>query len=267
MPGGRRHQPGGRSAKTACCKPRVTSYSSRCRCRTISRGCAGARLQPSISRRRDYHRVHLPVAGRLVVGRTAIPGELFSVNAKTEAAVSDLFCRNERLVCQFETAHGSMLVVLVGALIVASIETVWPGPRSPTGQGVTVTEHDLTFERGAEIGRFLLGSTVIVCFGRGGSTSIGDLVGRARCAWAAALGHALRRLTRRGRRGTASPRQWRAAPSRSISSRSSASAAPVAIRASPPPARRGTLVELGHRFSVPQRASCGQSRVSPRAAW
>lgn len=110
---------------------------------------------------RDYHRVHLPVTGRLV-RTTAIPGELFSVNARTEAAITDLFCRNERLVCEFATAHGPMAVVLVGAMIVASIETVWGGPPSPYRQ-TRVDPWDLAFDRGAEIGRFLLGSTVIVC--------------------------------------------------------------------------------------------------------
>ena len=110
----------------------------------------------------DYHRVHLPVTARLV--RTAaIPGELFSVNAKTEATISDLFCRNERLVCHFESSHGDMLVILVGALVVASIETVWPGPESPY-RSLTQNTHGLRLERGCEIGRFLLGSTVIVCF-------------------------------------------------------------------------------------------------------
>ena len=114
---------------------------------------------------KDYHRVHLPLAGRLV--RTvAIPGRLFSVNATTEAGVEGLFAVNERLVCEFETEAGRMLVVLVGAMIVASIETVWGGPASPyrTRQ---VTEHNLAFEKGAEIGRFLLGSSVVLAFERG----------------------------------------------------------------------------------------------------
>lgn len=116
---------------------------------------------------RDYHRVHLPAAGTLTA-TTAIPGALFSVNARTEAAVTDLFCRNERLVCRFDTDHGPMLVVLVGAMIVASIETVWGGPASPYRR--EVRDHwSQRLERGAEIGRFLLGSTVIVCLppGRG----------------------------------------------------------------------------------------------------
>jgi phosphatidylserine decarboxylase len=110
---------------------------------------------------RDYHRVHLPVGGKLVE-TTAIPGALFSVNARTEAAVADLFCRNERLVCRFETAHGDLLVILVGALIVASIETVWGGPNSPFRREQR-DRWNLDYPRGAEIGRFLLGSTVIVC--------------------------------------------------------------------------------------------------------
>lgn len=109
----------------------------------------------------DYHRIHLPAAGRLVA-TTAIPGALFSVNGRTEAAVTDLFCRNERLVCWFATDFGPMLVVLVGALIVASIETVWEDAESPYRREQR-HRWDLDFPRGAEIGRFLLGSTVIVC--------------------------------------------------------------------------------------------------------
>ncbi len=111
---------------------------------------------------KDYHRVHLPLAGRLT--RTvAIPGKLFSVNAATERGVEGLFAVNERLVCEFETAFGRMLVVLVGAMIVASIETVWGGPRSPYRHR-QLTSHNLAFEKGAEIGRFLLGSSVVLAF-------------------------------------------------------------------------------------------------------
>ncbi len=110
----------------------------------------------------NYHRIHLPCDARLVETR-AIPGALFSVNGVTEAGIPGLFCRNERLVCRFETEFGPMLLVLVGALIVASIETVWPGPSSPYLQEI-VSEHNQLFKRGDEIGRFLLGSTVICCF-------------------------------------------------------------------------------------------------------
>jgi phosphatidylserine decarboxylase len=110
----------------------------------------------------DYHRVHLPLAGRLT--RTvAIPGKLFSVNATTEAGVEGLFAINERLVMEFETAWGKMLVVMVGAMIVASIETVWGGPSSPYRRKI-VTDQDFSFEKGDEIGRFLLGSSVVLAF-------------------------------------------------------------------------------------------------------
>ncbi len=121
----------------------------------------------------DYHRVHLPVAGRLV--RTvAVPGKLFSVNARTESGVEGLFAINERLVMEFETALGKMLVVMVGAMIVASIETVWQGPSSPYREK-QVTPHDRTFEKGDEIGRFLLGSSVVMAF-EDGRVRLGDVL-------------------------------------------------------------------------------------------
>jgi phosphatidylserine decarboxylase len=111
---------------------------------------------------RDYHRVHLPVAGSLRKTRT-IPGALFSVNASTEANIEGLFARNERLVCHFDTDWGPMTVVLIGAMIVAGIETVWPGPASPY-ERIQETEHSsVNLGRGAEIGRFFLASTVVVC--------------------------------------------------------------------------------------------------------
>lgn len=121
----------------------------------------------------DYHRVHAPVRGRLLKTR-AIPGALYSVNGHTEAAIEALFARNERLVCEFATTHGRVMVVLVGAMIVASIDTVWDGPSSPYRRE-EVTRFDQPeqtpqfYARGAEIGRFLLGSTVVVCFERGRS--------------------------------------------------------------------------------------------------
>jgi phosphatidylserine decarboxylase len=111
---------------------------------------------------RDYHRVHLPLAGRLI-GTRVVPGALYSVNATTETHIEGLFARNERLVCHFETDFGDMVVVLVGAMIVAGIETVWPGPASPYQRLETTRYARLPYARGAEIGRFLLASTVIVC--------------------------------------------------------------------------------------------------------
>ena len=121
----------------------------------------------------NYHRYHLPMAAKLVRSR-GIPGALFSVNAKTEAAISDLFCRNERLVCEFETATGPLLMVMVGALIVGAIETVFDSPPSPYIREFT-QEHDIPFAKGDEIGRFLLGSTVIVCLPPGGGQWRSDL--------------------------------------------------------------------------------------------
>ncbi len=106
-----------------------------------------------------------PFAGQLEK-TYAVPGALFSVNGATEEGVEGLFCRNERLVCRFNTEFGPMLVVLVGALIVASIETVWPGPRSPY-KVEQYNDHSIGLNRGDEIGRFLLGSTVICCFPKG----------------------------------------------------------------------------------------------------
>lgn len=116
----------------------------------------------------DYHRVHLPFSGTLTA-TLAIPGSLFSVNDSTEQAIPGLFARNERLVCRFDTACGPLLVILVGAMIVASIETVWSGPGSPY-RAEKLTEYDAHYARGEEIGRFLLGSTVICCLPQGAVT-------------------------------------------------------------------------------------------------
>lgn len=108
----------------------------------------------------DYHRIHMPSTGTLLRS-TAIPGELYSVNARTEAGIPNLFCRNERLALEFETDEGSLLMVLVGALIVGQIETVFDGPQSPYAR-IAHRAHRQTFTRGSEIGRFLLGSTVVL---------------------------------------------------------------------------------------------------------
>ena len=109
----------------------------------------------------NYHRVHTPCAGVLKAA-SAVPGKLFSVNTATAASIADLFCRNERLVCRLATPHGDLLIVLVGALVVASIATPWPGPVSP--YRVAETLHPMAaLGRGDELGRFLLGSTVILC--------------------------------------------------------------------------------------------------------
>ena len=111
---------------------------------------------------RDYHRVHMPFAGTLTE-TLYIPGELFSVNQTTAENIPGLFARNERMVCLFDTEIGRMAVVLVGAMIVAGIETVATGKVKPTGR-LELNHHDLVLEKGAELGRFYLGSTAIVLF-------------------------------------------------------------------------------------------------------
>lgn len=134
---------------------------------------------------RDYHRVHMPLQGQLQ-SSVYVPGELFSVNAVTAASVHNLFARNERHISYFETPRGPMAMVLVGAMIVAGIETVWAGqvapPRAAARKWVdgsvalsggqvaparAPTAAPVRLERGAEMGRFFLGSTVIVLLPRG----------------------------------------------------------------------------------------------------
>lgn len=118
---------------------------------------------------KDYHRVHMPLAGKLK-SMTHVPGDLFSVNDTTAENVPRLFARNERVVCIFETEAGPMAVILVGAMIVASIETVWAGQITPQARQIKTTHydsletHDLAL--GEEMGRFKLGSTAIVLFGK-----------------------------------------------------------------------------------------------------
>ena len=114
---------------------------------------------------RDYHRVHMPLGGTLRE-MAYVPGRLFSVNLATAANVPGLFARNERLVCIFDTEFGPMAMVLVGAMIVAAIETVWAGQITPKSGQVQTTRYNEVIElaKGAEMGRFKLGSTVILCF-------------------------------------------------------------------------------------------------------
>jgi phosphatidylserine decarboxylase len=119
---------------------------------------------------KDYHRVHMPLAGTLRE-MIYVPGRLFSVNQTTAENVPELFARNERAVCIFDTERGPMAVVLVGAMIVASIETVWAGLITPPKRELKSTRYDsaarapIELAKGAELGRFKLGSTAIVLFG------------------------------------------------------------------------------------------------------
>jgi phosphatidylserine decarboxylase len=118
---------------------------------------------------RDYHRVHMPCDGRLT-RMIFVPGSLFSVNPATVLGVPNLFARNERAVCVFETEQGPFVLTLVGATIVGSIETVWHDVVNPPG-GRKVQEwhyrpQDWTFKKGDEMGRFSLGSTIVMLFPR-----------------------------------------------------------------------------------------------------
>lgn len=120
---------------------------------------------------RDYHRVHMPLAGQLTAS-SYIPGDLFSVNAVTAENVERLFARNERLVCYFDTDVGPMAMILVGAMVVAGIETVWSGQVAPATDDPTVVDYQnlpqpVSLAKGDEMGRFKLGSTVILLFPKG----------------------------------------------------------------------------------------------------
>ena len=119
---------------------------------------------------KDYHRIHMPCDGRLT-RMTYVPGALFSVNPATARGVPGLFARNERVVCLFDGQHGSFAMVLVGATIVGSMATVWHGvvnpPRSRTVRTWEYADRDVRLRQGEEMGRFLLGSTVVLLFPAG----------------------------------------------------------------------------------------------------
>ena len=116
---------------------------------------------------RDYHRIHMPCDGQLR-RMIYVPGDLFSVNPTTARGVPGLFARNERVVCVFDTAHGPLVLTLVGATIVGSMATVWHGvvnpPRSPQICEWHYDAGAVSLRQGEEMGRFLLGSTVVMLF-------------------------------------------------------------------------------------------------------
>jgi len=118
---------------------------------------------------RDYHRIHMPCAGRLK-RMIYVPGDLFSVNPLTARHVPGLFARNERVVCVFDTEWGPFVNVLVGATIVGSMATVWHGvvnpPRTANIREWNYDDQDIRLAKGEEMGRFLLGSTVVMLFPR-----------------------------------------------------------------------------------------------------
>ncbi|MGQ0383920.1 MAG: archaetidylserine decarboxylase [Gammaproteobacteria bacterium] len=125
----------------------------------------------------NYHRVHMPLSGTLACARF-VPGDLYSVNAATAAGVPGLFTRNERVACVFDTAAGPVAVVLVGALFVGSMSLAWCGEVRGGARGVQeLPVHDprLALERGAELGCFNMGSTVVVMFAPGGPRLVAGL--------------------------------------------------------------------------------------------
>lgn len=118
---------------------------------------------------KDYHRIHMPVDGRLTK-MTFVPGKLFAVNQHTTHVVNNLFARNERLIMYFETEFGAMVLIMVGAIFVGSMETVWQGQITPTKERqirhwrYDDLDKQLAFKKGQELGRFNMGSTVILLF-------------------------------------------------------------------------------------------------------
>ncbi|GGD60418.1 phosphatidylserine decarboxylase [Erythrobacter arachoides] len=140
---------------------------------------------------KDYHRVHMPAGGELL-GTVYVPGDLFSVNQVTAENVDDLFARNERLACVFDGPHGLFASVMVGAMIVAGVETVWGGREQAHARTLrhrSYADGEHTFAAGDEMGRFFLGSTVVLLFepgrvewdeslGAGDAVRMGQALGR-----------------------------------------------------------------------------------------
>lgn len=140
---------------------------------------------------KDYHRVHMPLAGSLE-RMVHIPGDLFSVNTVTAEHVPRLFARNERVVCHFTTQAGPMVVVLVGAMIVASVETPWAGVVAPTRKVIRTSHYGaapaVSLAKGDEMGRFLLGSTAIVLLPKGAGRWREDLTAGSKVVMGEAIG-------------------------------------------------------------------------------
>jgi len=128
---------------------------------------------------KDYHRIHMPCAGRLR-RMIHVPGSLYSVNPATVAGVPGLFARNERVVCLFDSDFGPFVLTLVGAMVVGSMQTVWHGLINPPRTGKLrewrYDDQDIRLARGEEMGRFLLGSTVVMLFPRGALKARADWV-------------------------------------------------------------------------------------------
>lgn len=127
---------------------------------------------------KDYHRIHIPYEANLL-SMTYVPGDLFAVNQATVRCVPGLFARNERLVIRFKNKHGHFCLVMVGAIFVGSMETVWEGKITPeyqpTIQHWDYSEQNIHFNKGAEIGRFNMGSTVVLTTPAGIMPELGQI--------------------------------------------------------------------------------------------
>jgi phosphatidylserine decarboxylase len=143
---------------------------------------------------KDYHRIHMPCRGTLK-RMIYVPGDLFSVNPVTARHVPGLFARNERVVCVFDTEFGPFVNVLVGATIVGSMATVWHGvvnpPRTRDIQQWRYEDAPVVLEQGAEMGRFLLGSTVVMLFPKNVVTFVPDWAPSRPVRLGEAMAHAL----------------------------------------------------------------------------
>lgn len=144
---------------------------------------------------RDYHRIHMPLDGRLR-RMIHVPGRLFSVNPTTAAGVPRLFARNERLICAFDTAIGPVAVILIGAIFVGSLETVWAGritpPRGRSLHATNYGDDGPALARGTELGRFNMGSTVILLLPEGVARWSPELIPEAVVRCRAEIGRILR---------------------------------------------------------------------------
>jgi phosphatidylserine decarboxylase len=143
---------------------------------------------------RDYHRIHMPLRGKLKK-MVYVPGDLFSVNPLTARGVPGLFARNERVVCVFETRIGPVVMVLVGATIVGSMYTPWHGqvnpPRSSKVRSWDYQTQPIVLEQGDEMGRFLLGSTVVLLLPPGKTSFAADWAAAKPVQLGEAMGSAL----------------------------------------------------------------------------
>jgi phosphatidylserine decarboxylase len=146
-------------------KGRYYSLDELLACRAWAQHFAGGSFATIYLAPFNYHRVHMPLAGRLRE-TVYVPGRLFSVNSVTAARVPRLFARNERVLTWFDTAFGEFALILVGALNVGSIATVWAGDITPARKRVlsTLPPQQVELEQGQELGRFNMGSTVILLF-------------------------------------------------------------------------------------------------------